>query len=141
MPDVVASTTYNGVSTALDPSEILKTVSFTPIITKAKDANGAEIEGVYDFNTLWGENFLGTVLSRPTLYGQYLYAGRVTVNEDLSLSFEIDPLFTIDSGKQTGTYDPCTNTFMYDIQATLPGYYTDGSAFVIDTHVVLTPKP
>ena len=122
-PFDIASVGTSFIGTSSVDDELIST--FIPVVTKS----GSDPR-VFTFNTLWGTNFVGDITGNPGYNGQYLYAGTIRINDDLTLTIT-------GSGSSTpggvGTYDPCNETFSYTLTQ---GLFQD--PFEVD--VVLYPN-
>lgn len=77
---------------------------------------------VFTFTSLWGPNFVAEATGNPAYLNQYLYPGTMTINSDLSLT--ITTSFA-QGGPSGGSYDPCNNTFSYQlVQSLFTGGWT-----------------
>lgn len=67
-------------------------------------------DNTFNIDTAWGTDFVANAASDPTLVGQFVYSGTLTVNDDRSVIIVADDQANFPNGG-TGTYDPCTKTF------------------------------
>jgi len=80
-------------------------------------------ENSFNISSAWGPEFIGSITNNNEDYiGIYQYPATITINEDFSISvvalFEETPAAP-EGTVSTGTYDPCTQTFYYELQQTV----------------------
>lgn len=90
---------------------------FTPVMTQSTTN-----PNVFTFTSLWGPNFVAEATGDPSYLNQYLYPGTMTINSDFSLTITTTAGY---GGPSGGTYDPCDNTFSYQlVQSLFTGGWT-----------------
>lgn len=90
---------------------------FVPVITQSTTN-----PNVFTFNSLWGPNFVADATGNPAYANQYLYPGVITINSDFSLTVTTTAGY---GSTSSGTYDPCENTFSYNLnQGLFTGSWT-----------------
>ena len=96
-------------------------------------------ENSFNISSAWGPELIESLTNNQGTYiGLYQYPATITINEDFSISVValFEESFAAPEGTvSTGTYDPCTQTFYYQLQQTI---VTSGQENVV---VVLTTDP
>ena len=118
---LVANSSYTGSAYKDSFASNNYIADFYPVITKTGDRE-------FTFDSMWGTGFVAAITQNPQYDGQYVYSGKIIVEDDLTLTI-IPTDDNISGSGGAGTYDPCTNTFTYvlteDIfSAAFPVYVT-----------------
>jgi len=101
-PSIIKTGNYNGVPTAFGADF----TPFTTVITATENPNEFLIDDA------WGEFLVAELTGNPGYIGVFPYSGTIIINDDNSIDIVGSSFFT--SGG-TGNYDPCTNTFTYNL--------------------------
>ncbi|HWR94453.1 MAG TPA: hypothetical protein VN192_04565 [Flavobacterium sp.] len=127
--DLIANSEYIGLPTANG----FDYLGFLPKLTQNPNKPNEFI-----FDTFWGTDFVFNYYgdSFTSLSGLYPYAGRLVINQDLTVT--IYGFETYATGG-SGTYDPCTNTFNYTLTNELKvGFGDEALETLYQTPVVVT---
>ena len=112
---VLSSYNYTGVNPNFIGSTNLVGVNFETALTQI-DQNS------FSISSAWGPEFLESITNNSGAYiGVYQYPATITINEDFSITivalYEETPAAP-EGTISTGTYDPCSQTFYYELQQT-----------------------
>ena len=111
----LSSYNYTGVSPNFIGSTNLVGVNFETALTQIN-------QNSFSISSAWGPEFLESITNNSGAYiGLYQYPATITINEDFSITivalYEETPAAP-EGTISTGTYDPCSQTFYYELQQT-----------------------
>ena len=111
---VLSSYNYTGVNPNFIGSNLVG-VNFETALTQIN-------QNSFNISSAWGPEFLESITNNSGAYiGVYQYPATITINEDFSITivalYEETPAAP-EGTISTGTYDPCSQTFYYELQQT-----------------------